>query len=176
MAIVAANVVHAPLICLVCLSDGFVVFLLGHTLQVKHHVLVRLPKCQVVDRHVVRAGEVMGDAPGVSYPGVPNERDDLGQAWKRSPNDREREPRLLWIYSVLGFMLVDELRLHCTMLTRSSGHPALCRHVEGCLGVRSVIILLVVVAALVLGSLGRRDLGSLLLLKSSLLLGADFLH
>ena len=49
MAIITANVVHTFLICLISLSDGFIIFLLGNTFKFKSNVLMGLTKSKIIN-------------------------------------------------------------------------------------------------------------------------------
>ena len=61
MAIVAADVVHASLVYSISLFDCIVILLFCIALKLQSNVLVRLTKCQIINRNIVWTSKIVQD-------------------------------------------------------------------------------------------------------------------
>ena len=107
VAVVAADVVHASLVHFVSFDDSIVILLLCNTFQIQVDVLMRLSECQIVDRNVVRASEVMQYASRVTNTRVPDRRQELCNARQRRPNDAQWEPSHFGIQFVFWVFMIN---------------------------------------------------------------------
>ena len=126
VAIVTENIVHHPLISLISFKHRLIE--LKRVIDWQRHILVCLPKCQVVNRNSIGAREVMDNSIRHCDSSVSNEWKEPRDQGERGPHYAKGESGLLWVYSGI-------LTTSCRLILNLSGPPTcviscriLCEH------------------------------------------------